>query len=115
MTIADLISAVFLPAGATLSLVGAIGILRFPDLLTRLHAAAKPQTLGLALVLIGTAPQLGWAESGPLVPVILFQLITAPIVAGTISRAAHRTGQYEPARLIVDELATGTGDRESST
>jgi multicomponent Na+:H+ antiporter subunit G len=105
VTAADLVTAVLLPAGAAFTLLGAVGMLVFPDLLTRLHAAAKPQTLGLLLVVLGTAPQLGRpAEAVPLLLVVVFQLTTAPIVAGTLGRIAHHAGEVRPDRLAVDEL-----------
>lgn len=57
MSAGDVLTAVLLPAGAAFTAVGALGVLRFPDLLTRLHAATKPHTIGLLLVLAGAAPQ----------------------------------------------------------
>ncbi|MCZ9336218.1 monovalent cation/H(+) antiporter subunit G, partial [Streptomyces sp. TRM76130] len=52
------VTAVLLPAGAAFCLLGALGLLRFPDTASRLHAAAKAQTLGLLLVLVGAAAQM---------------------------------------------------------
>ena len=54
-TVLEVVSAVLLVLGALLALTAAIGLLRFPDTLARMHAATKPQTLGLLLVLAGTA------------------------------------------------------------
>ena len=54
-TVLDVVGAVLLLLGALLCLAGAIGLMRFPDTLSRLHAATKPQTLGLILVLTGLA------------------------------------------------------------
>lgn len=110
--LADLTTAALLPSGALLTVLGAIGLVRFPDILSRLHAAAKPQTLGILLVLAGTAPQVGgWAKAAPLLLVAAFQLTTAPIIAGTLGRAAHRTGQFKAELLLVDEL----GEEDAST
>ncbi|MGV0798197.1 monovalent cation/H(+) antiporter subunit G, partial [Mycolicibacterium elephantis] len=53
MNVADVITAVLVLGGSTLALTAAIGIVRFPDTLTRMHSATKPQTLGLLLVLAG--------------------------------------------------------------
>ena len=50
----DVLSAVFMIVGATMSLGAAIGLLRFPDLLSRMHSATKPQVLGLFLLLAST-------------------------------------------------------------
>jgi len=74
--IADVAAAACLVIGALLTLIAAIGILRFPDLLTRMHSATKPQVLGLLVVLVGLGLRLrdpvedipwihGFADSGP--------------------------------------------------
>lgn len=90
--------------GTFLTLIAAIGILRFPDLLARLHAASKPQVLGLSLMLAGLAitmrePGLAWT----CVLIFLFQLITAPVSAHMAARSGYRTGQVNSRRLYVDE------------
>ncbi|MFN3922335.1 MAG: cation:proton antiporter, partial [Pseudarthrobacter sp.] len=54
----DVLSAVFMIVGATMSLGAAIGLLRFPDLLSRMHAATKPQVLGLFLLLASIGLQM---------------------------------------------------------
>ncbi|GAA1889842.1 monovalent cation/H(+) antiporter subunit G [Actinomadura bangladeshensis] len=104
MSAADAVTAVLLLAGSGFSAVGALGMLRFPDLLTRLHAATKPQTIGLLLVLAGVAPQTGSVTAAtPLLLVAAFQLITAPVTAQTIGGAAYRAGVIDPATLALDE------------
>ena len=104
MSAADAVTAVLLLAGAGFCAVGALGMLRFPDLLTRLHAATKPQTIGLLLVLAGLAPQAGSVSSAaPLLLVAIFQLITAPVTAQTIAGSAYRAGVVDPATLVLDE------------
>ncbi|TDB82972.1 monovalent cation/H(+) antiporter subunit G [Actinomadura sp. KC216] len=111
MNAADVVTAVLLPAGAAFSAVGALGVLRFPDLLTRLHAATKPQTIGLLLILAGVAPQAdSVADATPLLLVAAFQLITAPVAAQTIGAAAHRSGAVDPDTLTLDE-SSDPGDR----
>ena len=104
-TVADVAGLVFLLLGAALCLVAGIGLLRFPDLLTRMHAGTKPQTLGLVLVLIGLALRLRsggavWA----LVLVVIFQMLTAPVAAHMVGRAGYRTGKVRHDLLVVDEL-----------
>ncbi|TNY38060.1 monovalent cation/H(+) antiporter subunit G [Thermomonospora catenispora] len=102
--LADLLTAVLLPAGAGFSLLGAVGLVRFPDILTRLHAATKPQTIGLLLVLIGAAVQMeSIADVTPLLLVAIFQLTTSPVVAQTVGATAYRSGAEHPAFLVVDE------------
>ncbi|MBE1533896.1 monovalent cation/H(+) antiporter subunit G [Actinomadura algeriensis] len=108
MSPADVVTAILLPAGAVFSFLGALGALRFPDLLSRLHAATKPQTIGLLLVLAGVAPQArSLTAAAPLVLVAVFQLITAPVTAQTIGRAAYRTASIDRDRLVVDESTDG--------
>ena len=58
MSALDMVTAVLVLGGSTLALTAAIGVVRFPDTLTRMHAATKPQTLGLLLVLAGAAIRL---------------------------------------------------------
>lgn len=109
-TVADVASAVCLLGGAFLAFAAGVGVLRFPDLLARMHAGTKPQVLGLALVLIGLALRLRsggavWA----LVLVAVFQMLTAPVAAHMVGRAGYRTGKVRSDLLVVDEL---TSDQE---
>ena len=101
----DLAAAVCLLLGALLSLAAGIGLLRFPDALARLHAATKPQVLGLIFIVIAIALS---ARSLPvllaLVPVVVFQMLTAPIAAHMIGRAGYRTKNFRRELLAVDEL-----------
>lgn len=103
--VADVASIVCLIGGAFLAFAAGVGVLRFPDLLARMHAGTKPQTLGLILVLAGLALRLRtggavWA----LVLVVLFQLLTAPVAAHLVGRAGYRTGKIRKDLLVVDEL-----------
>ena len=102
----DVVAAVFVLLGALLSLVAGVGVLRFPDALSRLHAGAKPQVLGLAFVVVAVAlsARTGYALL-LLVPVVLFQLLTQPVAAHMIGRAGYRTRNHRPDLLVTDELA----------
>jgi multicomponent Na+:H+ antiporter subunit G len=104
LTWLDVISAVCLITGALSCLLGAIGLLTFPDVTSRLQAATKPQTLGLLLILAGTAVQLEFAYASGLILVALFQVLTAPILAQLVGRAAYRTDSISRDTLVVDEL-----------
>jgi multicomponent Na+:H+ antiporter subunit G len=104
-TAADVASAICLLGGAFLAFAAGVGVLRFPDLLARMHAGTKPQVLGLVLVLIGLALRLRsggavWA----LVLVAIFQMLTAPVAAHMVGRAGYRTGKVRNDLLVVDEL-----------
>jgi multicomponent Na+:H+ antiporter subunit G len=101
----DVLSAVLLLCGALSCLLGAVGLLRLPDLPARLQAATKPQTLGLVLVLLGTALRVELASAVTLVLVVLFQVISAPVISQLVGRAAYRSGAVRRDALVVDELA----------
>ncbi|MDO9590955.1 MAG: monovalent cation/H(+) antiporter subunit G [Microcella sp.] len=102
----DLAAAALLVVSAFLTLAAAVGLLRFPDALARLHAATKPQILGLILLVIALALSVrSWSVLLLLIPVVVFQLLTAPVSAHMVGRAGYRTGEFEPGTLVADELA----------
>ncbi|MCX2923672.1 monovalent cation/H(+) antiporter subunit G [Streptomyces sp. NEAU-W12] len=103
--VADVITAVLLLAGALFCLLGSVGLIRFPDIVSRLHAAAKAQTLGLMLVLAGTAVQMPLRYAPVLLLIILFQLFTAPITSQIVGRTAYRVQALDRGALFRDELA----------
>jgi multicomponent Na+:H+ antiporter subunit G len=103
--IADVLSAVLMLVGALSCLLGALGIVRLPSLLSRLQAATKPQTLGLLLILAGTALRVPLESAATLLLVGLFQVITAPVISQIVGRSVHRSGGIRPEVLVVDELA----------
>lgn len=104
--VADVTAAVCLVLGALLALIAAIGILRFPDVLTRMHSATKPQVLGLLLVLLGLGLRLRDPSAvGLLILVALFQLVTSPVASHMVGRASFRAGQVRRDLLVVDELS----------
>lgn len=103
--VADVVAAVLLLAGSVLALTAGLGALRFPDLLARMHAVAKPQVLGLVLMLLGLALRLRvGAVVWMLLLVALFQMLTSPVAAHMVSRAGYRTGKVRSDLLVVDEL-----------
>jgi len=102
----DIVASVLVLSGVALTVTAAIGLHRFPDVFARMHAASKPASLGLALTLIGTALALGGADNvTKLLLVIAFQLITAPIAAHMVGRAAYRAGTELSSDTTKDELA----------
>jgi multicomponent Na+:H+ antiporter subunit G len=104
--IADVGAGLCLLLGALLTLIAAIGVLRFPDLLTRMHSTTKPQVLGLLLVLLGLGLRLREpAAIGLLLLVALSQLVTTPIASHMVGRASFRAGQVRGDLLVVDELS----------
>ncbi len=92
--------------GALLMVVAGLGLVRMPDLPTRMHAASKAGTLGAVLVLSAVA--LHFADAALAVRaalVALFLFITAPVASHVIARAAYRTGVPLSDETVVDDLA----------
>jgi multicomponent Na+:H+ antiporter subunit G len=101
----DAVSAVFMILGALMSLAAAMGLLRFPDLLSRMHAATKPQVLGLVLLLASIGLQLRtWWVWPALLVAWIFQLLTVPVSAHMVGRAGYRTKHLHRELLSSDEL-----------
>ena len=99
-------ASVCLLIGALLSLAAGVGLLRFPDALSRMHAATKPQIAGLAFILLAVGlDQRNWATVSTLFLVMLFQMLTAPVAAHMIGRAVYRTRHLRRELLLTDELA----------
>ena len=87
----DVFSIVAIVAGAFFFLAGTVGLLRFPDAYTRLHALTKADNLGLALVVIGLLPQMDSVlAAAKLVLVWLLVLLSSAVVSQLIARAARR-------------------------
>lgn len=102
----DALTAVFLVVGGLMSLAAGIGLVRFPDLHSRMHAATKPQVLGLLMLVLAAA--LTW-RSWEWVAVALLawglMILTAPVSAHVVGRAGYRTKHMQTDRLTDDELA----------
>ena len=85
----DIVTITAVSAGAFFFLAGTVGLLRFPDPLTRLHALTKADNLGLGLVVLGLLPQAGSLRGGlKLVCVWLLVLLAGATVSQLIARAA---------------------------
>jgi multicomponent Na+:H+ antiporter subunit G len=109
----DLAGAISLVLGATLALIGAIGLVRLPDLYARMHAATKPQTLGLLLILLGLALSVRtWASVATLLIIVAAQALTAPVSAHMLGRAGYRAGVTEDDLMHHDELGDALRRRE---
>ena len=111
--VADVLAAVLVLAGSVLALTAAIGVVRFPDTLSRMHAATKPQVLGLLLVLLGAGLRLrGHADVGMLILAWFFTLITAPVVANRVGQLAYREQSFRDDLLTKDEMPDQNDRRE---
>jgi multicomponent Na+:H+ antiporter subunit G len=101
----DVVSSALLLGGVALAVVAGIGLLRFPDVFSRMHAATKPATLGLLMVCLGAALVMDdGAHRSKLLLVAAFQFLTAPVAAHMIGRAAYRSGTGALDDLVVDDL-----------
>ena len=101
----DAAAAACLVAAGLLSVASGIGLLRFPDALSRMHAATKPQILGLMFVIAAIAlSDRHWSTVLALLPVLIFQMFTAPISAHMMGRAGYRTGNFDDDYMLTDEL-----------
>lgn len=102
----DVLAAVLVLGGAVLALAAAVGVVRFPDTLSRMHAATKPQVLGMLLTLLGAGIALrGNVDIWMLLLAGLFQLITAPVVAQRVAQVAYQERCLRQDLLDADELA----------
>lgn len=90
--------------GSLLAVLAGIGLVRFPDALSRLQAATKLQVPGLVLVLVGAALVAGsTGRVALLLLVVLFQLVTVPVLGQVVGRAAYRTGELRSDLVARDE------------
>jgi multicomponent Na+:H+ antiporter subunit G len=90
-TLLDLFTAVALVLGALFFLAGVVGLLRFPDTLSRLHALTKADNVGLGLIVIGLLPQAGGVLAAlKLLLVWLLVLLAASTVGQLMARVARR-------------------------
>ena len=93
MNLADLFTVAAVSAGAVFFLAGTVGLLRFPDTLTRLHALTKADNVGLGLVVLGLLPRVDDVLAGlELVAIWMLTLLAGAAVSQLIARAARRGG-----------------------
>ncbi|WP_110588090.1 monovalent cation/H(+) antiporter subunit G [Microbacterium suaedae] len=103
--ILETVALVLVLCGAVLCLTASIGLLRFRDVPSRLHAATKPQVLGLLFIAGGVAVAFqSWAVVAFLVPIVLIQLAASPIAAHIVGRQAYRNGSIDRDTILIDEL-----------
>lgn len=113
--ILNIISGLFMVIGALLSLIAAFGVLRLPDLYTRMHAASKAGTLGAGLLLLAIA--LASFDVGVVtrsIAGVLFLILTAPVSAHLLARSAYFSGLAPWSGTKIDDLAGKYGKSGSS-
>jgi multicomponent Na+:H+ antiporter subunit G len=90
----DIMTVVLVSAGAFFFMAGTIGLLRFPDTLTRLHALTKVDNLGLGLIVFGMLPQAqGLLGALKLISIWLLVQLSGAIVSQLIAQATQRSGR----------------------
>lgn len=114
----ELLAALPLLVGTFLTLVACIGLIRFPDVFCRMHAAGKAGTLGVSLVLVAVG--IFFFATEPTVPLraglaIFFQFLTTPAATHLLARASYITDYPLSQRTAVDELKTYLPSRPHET
>mgnify|MGYP001766652652 CR=1 FL=1 len=102
-----------LVVGAGFALIATIGLLRFPDVYTRMHAASKAGTLGSGVALIALAlysQELDVVTRA--IAGVVFFLLTAPVSAHLLARAAYLAGYRPCAATRLDAMAAETGSAD---
>lgn len=95
-----------LSIGALFAVIAAVGILRMPDFYMRISAASKASTLGATFILAATALYFDDAAvTGKIIAIIAFVILTTPVAAHMIGRAAHRSGVPLWTESLRDDLA----------
>lgn len=107
----DILSWFFLVVGSFFCLTGGVGLLRFPDFFTRIHAASLTDTLGASLILIGLMLQTGWGLVLPkLILILVFSLLAGVTASHAMAKAALKSG-LQP--LLSDTKEEQAGEKIS--
>jgi multicomponent Na+:H+ antiporter subunit G len=105
----SIVAAILLLIGSAFCAIAALGILRFPDVYTRLHAASKAGPLGAGLILVAVAFASGdWAIAVRCVLGLAFLILTSPVSAHLLARAALQSGVQPDTRTSIDEYGRNT-------
>lgn len=112
MSATELLASVLLAAGGFFVLVGGVGVLRMPDLYTRLHAASVTEVMGTLLLMSGLMLLAGWSlPTVKLLAILLFLLLTGPVASYAVANTALIAG-VKP-RLDAAAPADPSGDPRS--
>jgi len=109
----EVLSGTMMLTGGVLAVIAGAGLQRFEDVFARMHAATKPATLGLALIVIGAAMRMPDAGSvAKLLLVLVLQFVTAPVGSHLVGRASYWAGTEMSPHTTPDDLAAaGPDDR----
>jgi len=106
--LATLLVAAMVVIGSGFTLIAALGLIRLPDVFTRMHAASKAGTLGSGVLLIALGIHAG--DNGTLTRAlagVVFFMLTAPISAHLLAKASYATGYRMSDASVVDEMPDG--------
>ena len=110
-----LIVAVMLVAGGLFTFLAALGIVRLPDLYTRMHAASKAGTVGSGLLLLAVGLHAGdLATFSRAIAGFFFFILTAPVSAHLLAKAAHQVGYRLSPVSVLDEMKARSGVQRDS-
>jgi multicomponent Na+:H+ antiporter subunit G len=112
----EYVASILILAGGLLTLLASIGLLRFKDVHTRMHAATKPATLGLVAILMGAA--LVFPSVNPVAKLLLvmfLQFITAPVGAHLMGRAAFMSGAPLAPGTFLDDASRALRPEDAPT
>ena len=109
MSMQQTMAVILAAVGVIFMLISAVGLVRLPDVFSRMHAAGKASTVGVSCLLLAAGVHF-WNQDLFFRMVLLIALIfaTAPISTSAMARAAYKTGSRKGLRLQIDEM----GDKE---
>lgn len=108
--IAAYLGCALLLVGSTFTLLAAIGVLRLPDLYTRMHAASKAGAVGGGMILLAVAiVSLDVSVALRAIIGAGFLLLTTPVSAHLLARVSHRGGYHSEVNMVIDELKSKSG------
>lgn len=107
----EIVTGVLIIVGGGFCAIAAIGILRMPDIYIRMHAATKAGTLGAGLILAAVAVHFGGGVVLKSLAAIVFLIVTAPVAAHLLGRAAYRSGVPLWEGSVADELRSQSAPR----
>jgi multicomponent Na+:H+ antiporter subunit G len=111
----DILTGILWMAGSAFALLAALGLLRMPDVFTRMQASTKASTLGLGCLLVGAALQFGDVGSFiRLVSIGAFVLLTTPVAAHVIARASYLADVPLWEGTVLDERGRRSGSPPES-
>lgn len=116
MILLDVCSWIFILAGAFFSVVGGIGIVRFPEFFSRLHGGGITDTMGAALIMLGLLLQVdGVLVAIKLLMILFFLLVTSPSSCHALAKSALSLGTTPELDFPVSQNErSGKGQRQSS-